>query len=138
MARVTFKVKYDARASENMMNRVWNPKTRRKGHGLTREARAWRDSLSLLIEPFAEIFGPTTRVSFQIVSNGKARGDTANFTKLGLDAIARGLHLPSDCRISCDALPRVREDTEESYIRLILENDDDKLVCIPNVRLDNL
>lgn len=122
MMKVTLKVPYDARASENAMNRVWNPRTRKRGHGLTREARAWRDGLVELVSPFRGVFGPTSTISFQIISNGKARGDTANFIKLGLDAIAKGLGWPSDCKIDTQALPRVREDTEESYIRVMIED----------------
>lgn len=122
--RVVINVRYDARASENKAFNVFDPRTRKRRYGITREARAWRDEVIYSVSPYRGIFGPETRVVFQIISNGAARGDTANFTKLVADALAKGLGLPSDCKFDIQALPRVREDTKDSYIRIELENND--------------
>lgn len=128
---------YDPDASENVMNRVFNPQTRKRGHGLRRGARAWRDALALEILALRGLYGLDVRVIIQVISDGKIRGDSQNFVKLTCDAVATGLGLPGDHRFSVQVLPRERRADENApYIEITLSDEDGVDPCnVPAVKV---
>lgn len=123
MSPVKIEMYYEADASENVMNRLFNPRTRRVTRGLRRNAKFWRDHLIKELEQYRGQFGDDVQITLQVVSDGTVRGDSANFVKLATDAIAKGLGLSSDCRVDVHALPRttVRK-ADHSSIHIVLKN----------------
>jgi hypothetical protein len=127
---------YDPDASENVMNRVFNPRTRKRGHGLRRGARAWRDALALETLALRGLYGLDVRVIIQVISDGKIRGDSQNFVKLTCDAVATGLGLPGDHKFSVTVLPRTRiSDIDEPYIEITLSDEEVEPCNVPAVRV---
>jgi hypothetical protein len=124
---------YEPDASSNVMNRVYNPRTGRRGYGLRRGARLWRDTLAKETLRFRGRYGLDVGVIIQVISDGRIRGDSQNFVKLACDAIATGLGLPGDHKFSVTVLPRVRDpDIDAPYIEITL-NDSEEERCSAHV-----
>lgn len=114
---------YEADASENVMNRIFNPRTKKVIRGLRTNARRWRDDLAREAEQYRGQFGDDVKITIQVLSDGTIRGDTQNFVKIACDALATGLGFTSDHRFAVNVLPRTtRRSLERPIIQIILQN----------------
>jgi hypothetical protein len=118
---------YERDASENVMNRLFNPRTGKITRGLRKNARFWRDHLIREVEKYKDQYGDDVVLTIQVLSDGSIRGDTQNFVKLACDAVAKGLGLPGDHRFTVRALPRdTRRTMDRPAIQITLQNPDEE------------
>jgi hypothetical protein len=114
---------YERDASENVMNRLFNPRTGKITRGLRKNARFWRDHLIREVEKYKDQYGDDVVLTIQVLSDGSVRGDSQNFVKLACDAVAKGLGLAGDHRFAVFVLPRTTIKTlERPHIQIKLQN----------------